>query len=596
MSEPVASPSHRGPAAPPALPRAQARWVWVAVFFLMILGLAARLSPLTDLQGRLLWQFMTEDGYLMQTIARNMALGLGMSTAEGSIATNGVQPMATYLFAGLHLMVGGDKTQAIVWVTLVSAAIALVSAWLLARVGERLLSSHSPGRPKNDSTPSEGLAKPGLGALSSHSPGRPKNDSTPSGGLAKPGLGALSITWSRELAWMVAALWFTAPLITRHSMNGLETGLYQAFILLSLLYYLGNFDSTAHTKIKASIVLGVLLGLTFLARNDAAFFIAALLLVHLITSGGQAGESIRRRFMEALLAGSVSILVASPWLVHNYLGFGSIIPISGTAQSHAAEIGRNLPWLMATLFENMWVWAPLPARLETMWPVQIFCGLAMLVAAWLYWAAVGRLSLQTRRHFLTGLLFTAGLAVYYGLFFGANWFLPRYFSALSPLLWFFAAVAAFSAVQTIRPLRSRSPLLAQGAVLALCLLAMAFAANDYRKGTDHMHKQVVDWTLQNIDATQWVAAPQTGTLGYFHDRTINLDGKVNPEALRRLIEDGHSLNYVLDLPVNYLVDWAGLAGWVEFDHFNPQFGQSFEVLVHDPERNLAVLKRRPLEN
>ncbi|NJN67317.1 MAG: hypothetical protein HC884_11700 [Chloroflexaceae bacterium] len=28
-----------------------------------------------------------------------------------------------------------------------------------------------------------------------------------------------------------------------------------------------------------------------------------------------------------------------------------------------------------------------------------------------------------------------------------------------------------------------------------------------------------------------IAAFESGTLGYFHDRTINLDGKVNPEVL-----------------------------------------------------------------
>jgi len=60
----------------------------------------------------------------------------------------------------------------------------------MAKPGLGARSSRSPGRPKDDSTPSGGLAKPGLGARSSRSPGRPKNDSTPSGGLAKPGLGA----------------------------------------------------------------------------------------------------------------------------------------------------------------------------------------------------------------------------------------------------------------------------------------------------------------------------------------------------------------------------------------------------------------------
>jgi hypothetical protein len=67
----------------------------------------ARLSPLFDPAGRLFWQFMSEDGYLMQTVARNMAIGLGMSTADGTMPTNGVQPLATFLFAALHALAGG---------------------------------------------------------------------------------------------------------------------------------------------------------------------------------------------------------------------------------------------------------------------------------------------------------------------------------------------------------------------------------------------------------------------------------------------------------------------------------------------------------
>ena len=55
---------------------------------------------------------MSEDGYLMQTVARNMAIGLGMSTAEGTIPTNGVQPLATFAYAGLHALAGGSNNSA----------------------------------------------------------------------------------------------------------------------------------------------------------------------------------------------------------------------------------------------------------------------------------------------------------------------------------------------------------------------------------------------------------------------------------------------------------------------------------------------------
>jgi hypothetical protein len=102
------------------------------------------------------------------------------------------------------------------------------------------------------------------------------------------------------------------------------------------------------------------------------------------------------------------------------------------------------------------------------------------------------------------------------------------------------------------------------------------------------HFQVVDWVEANVPDSAWIGAVQTGTLGYWHDRTINLDGKVNPEALAVLRREGHVLNYVRESEIQFLVDWEGIATWIERDGF----GEVFEVLAHDSDANLAALRRR----
>lgn len=528
-----------------ALPPSNERSLLIMGFIaaLFLIGLAARLSPFLDVEGRLYWQYMTEDGYLMQTVARNMAIGLGMSTAEGTLLTNGVQPLATYLFAGLHVLAGGDKLAGIALVSALSTVVALGSAVLLGRVGEKVF-AHSP-----------------------HG-------------------------W--HLAWVAAGLWFAAPLITRHSMNGLETGLYHAALMLTMVYFLQHFCTPAsHSTWGKRLMLGFLLGLTFLARNDAVFFIAALLAVHLLVPVPNRNDTIGNRFITCVVAGLFSIVVASPWLINNYLGFGSIVPISGTAQSFSAEVGRNLPWVAAHLFENTWLWFPIPSSLETRLPVQLVAALATLAALFIHGRWVAPKSAQARAHFFIGLLFTAALVTYYGLFFGANWFLPRYFSAASPFLWLFVFGGIVALVQNISPLAKVRKAGGLTALAGLTVMAAAFAANDFRTGTQHMHKQVVEWTRDNVAPEVWVGAPQTGTLGYFHDRTINLDGKVNPGALKSLLEHGHILHYTLESPVQYVVDWVGLAQWVNMKHQSERFGEVFEVVVEDPARNLAVLRRKP---
>src|SRR4051794_38037468 len=79
-------------------------------------GLLARCAPLLNQGGRLLQQYPTEDGYLMLTLARNLALGNGMSIAEGTIPSNGTQPLATLIWAVVYAAVGGDKVQGVMWV------------------------------------------------------------------------------------------------------------------------------------------------------------------------------------------------------------------------------------------------------------------------------------------------------------------------------------------------------------------------------------------------------------------------------------------------------------------------------------------------
>jgi len=123
----------------------------------------------------------------------------------------------------------------------------------------------------------------------------------------------------------------------------------------------------------------------------------------------------------------------------------------------------------------------------------------------------------------------------------------------------------------------------------LCALAIGLDARLYRNGTSHMHFQVVEWVEEHVPNDAWVAAPQTGTLGFFHDRTINLDGKVNPAALAARRADGEATRYFLEQrQIQYLADWEGIAIWAK----EPRIAAQFDLIVDDPARNLAVLRRR----
>lgn len=518
-----------------------ARLLKVLVGLLLLIGILSRISPLFDIQGRLFWQHMTEDGYLMQTIARNMAIGLGMTTAEGSIATNGVQPLATFLFAGLHYIAGGSKVGGIALVTMFSALVAAATLYTSYLLGLKIFSGLRHGR---------------------------------------------------VLALVAAALWFVAPRITAHTMNGLETGLYYLAITATWNYYLGIAARDERGLSGAQrLMFGLLLGVTFLARNDAVFFIAALLVAHWLVGTSRSGGGYRHRFVDGVVSGLTSIVVASPWLINNRIRFGSIVPISGAAQSFDARLGQNMITMPANWFEAAYPHFPIPGSLEANGAVVAFAALMAVISVLGFWFFAARLSLTTRRFFVAGLLFTAGISLYYGVFFGAPHFLSRYTSSISPFLWLCTAVTVFGVLD--RVFRTPRGLgLAAGALVAVLTLDGAFFAGlNYARGTTHMHKQVVDWVQANVPSNRWVGAVQTGTLGFFHDRTLNLDGKVNPDALKVLLRDGHVLNYVLDTKVDYIVDWVGMAEWAHMNEHSPRFVAEFELVVKDPKNNLAVLRR-----
>jgi hypothetical protein len=225
---------------------------------------------------------------------------------------------------------------------------------------------------------------------------------------------------------------------------------------------------------------------------------------------------------------------------------------------------------------------PIPSSWETTVVVQVAgWALALLVLAA---CARNWRGMSGRARIVIALLAIHGtcLVAYYGLHFGAPYFLSRYFFPLSPFLALAWSWVIWKACERFEPVKTAWA----GGVALLAIVAYP-NVRKYQHGREHMHFQVVEWVERNVSSDEWVGAVQTGTVGYFHDLTLNLDGKVNPEALaavlaRRIPE------YVIQKPIRYLADWAGLVEWTEI----PAIAAHFELVVHDPVLDLTVLRRK----
>jgi len=482
----------------------------------------------------MLRQFPTEDGYLMLTIARNIALGKGMSVADGLQPTNGVQPLATLIWAAVLWLAGGDRRIGVLGILLVQVAFSCLAALLLYTLARHLLR----GSPHGVSA-----------------------------------------------ALLLSAGWFASPLTVVHSMNCLETGLYGLVVVLVALVFAESPQAESWGP-RRCLGVGALLGLAFWTRNDAVFLVLAACLVHVTWGLWDAAKPVSRRIVETLVFGATSVAVAAPWLIFNHVRFGGIVPVSGQSEALEGSFAANLWRIPLAIFEYATLYLPIPGSIEQS-PWVLAAGTLACIAVTALAVQVFRVgSPAARAVACLGAIFGVCLLAFYGLSFGAGYFFSRYMFPLSPFLALLFGVVLRNVWEFAdsREWKWAPP----ASALLLCALALGLNARLYRNGTSHMHFQVVDWVQEHVPDDAWVAAPQSGTLGFFHDRTINLDGKVNPAALAIRRAKGNMEKYILDQDIEYLADWEGLASWAKL----PVLGPHFELVVDDPERNLAVLRRR----
>lgn len=516
------------------------------VFRLIILSLVLatlyRLYPIVLGPEVLREAFMTEDGYLMLTIARNMAIGMGMSVSDGTIASNGVQPLATFIFAVPYLLTDGDKVLGVTGVQLISAVIAMIGIFTV-RAFTRLVLSQQDERP----------------------------------------------IWP----WLLTAIWFASPLLLVHTMNGLETGLYTVMLTLTLVIFGKVLMRPDPDSLRLPLLLGIAGGVTFLARNDAVFLLFSIFGVWFIYEVAVARRGLWAALRLIIPSGLLIVIISAPWMIFNYINFGSIVPVSGTAQALSGGFAKNAAVLPAILFEYAFPMLPVPIGVQGIPAFQYSAVAIVVLVLTVFMIQTWRRGTNVRFVVLAYLLYAIAMSAYYGFYFGAGWFLSRYLSPLAPLL----TVATFSVVYSLVTMliKPRSKEIMRGLGVVSLLLSFALLGRFLIPGVKEQgHFQVVDWVTQNVNEETWVGAVQTGTVGYWHDRTINLDGKVNPAALEALLEKGHVLDYVLETPIIYLADWHGISAWVtdEMAANNSLFAEQFSLLVHEPENNLSVLKRQ----
>ena len=502
----------------------------VLILLLFLIGTFLHFAPFLTYQ-RLVYS-ISEDGYYMLTIARNIAIGNGMSTANGTIPTNGTQPLVTFIMAGIFYLAGGDKILSIIIIVIMQWVVAVLISVLIYKTGIRLFKDHPD---------------------------------------------------KKRISMLAAAIWYAGPMTMMHTINGLETGWYTLAVLYIVSLIVFRDEAL---NMRFSILIGFLLGIAFWIRNDAIFLISAMALVFLTPRLFPMSIGYVKRFAYVIMIGLTSFITASPWLIYNQFTFGRIMPISGYAQMFEVRYGGNfinLPRIITEYFEML---IPIPFGAQKYLPVWIFCVVFILTVIFIVRKYYQITDIYRKRAIMITGIFLIFLCIFYGTVFDSYYFLPRHLYPPTVFLVLGWSLAIFYGTEKLKAKIKQAPLLLGIIFLIIVSVISVIRLN---QANFHMHFQEVDWVKNNLGDDVWVASFQSGALGYFHDRTINLDGKVNPEALRAR-QRNRMPDYMLDKKVKYLVDWVNLAEWLSYS----KVSSNFEVLICDPVKNLTVLKRKDL--
>jgi hypothetical protein len=504
------------------------RWLLALLLVggLLRLSLAWQSVPDLTLRGNLY-----DDSFYSLQIARNLATGLG-PTFDGVHLTNGFQPLYVFLLVPVFAIAGDDPVLpvhvALTYLSILGTLSAVVLFVLLRRyVG-------------------------------------------------------------RALALLGAGFWLLSPTIMRHDLNGLETAQAAFFVALSIYWYVARFRGVERPSRRNVILMGVFLGLAVFSRVDALLLLPPLFLDYFVLRRrrGQGRAAARR----LAVVGGTAFLLVLPWIVFSLATVNHLNQDSGRASRlvHLAYgsffgLGDGSEWPDGPSAEFIWDHLVFSLRVfkasPPAYPVfrllekvggsgggssgvavfSDFLALALVVGLVIWaWrnARVGGENGLTELQF--SLVYALGLvvaysAVIFGVVFFTRYYYPIYF--LLTLYFIVALDRLGTRLPAVLPaLRPWIP-----TVLGLGLLA---ASGYMVRNQLFMHRtgfpfySAVEWIEENTDERDVVGIFQAGTIGYFSNRrVINLDGKVNPEALAYL-ERNRLAEYVMREGIDYVIDNA----------------------------------------
>lgn len=476
--------------------------------------------------------FLYDDSFYAFKIARNIASGNG-ATFDGIHPTTGFQPLYVMLLVPVYAVSGDDLVLPIYIALSLLAVFTALTAYVLYRICLRY------------------------------------------------------VGWGASFA--AALIWAFSPIVTKQSANGLETALASFMIAVSVFHYLDRIRSRENPPAASFALLGILLGITILARIDGLLLALAILLDYLVLMR-RAGLPARRLVRLSLVPLGICALYG-PWLAFNMACCGSPLQDSGSATrflslAYAGYFGYGSGDMAGGGPDFSFIWAHVTHAVSTLKvipPMHLifrlidragsmlgapggfhaagnaigFLVLGGVCVAAFGWRRDGSKGKRRELHFLV--LFAAALVASYstyvfGMFFFLRYFYPVYLIACVYLAFFLQDIGDWYARRSSGVRRAMI-----GASVGYAALFVLFSFSQaFRSRAIYPFYDIARWVNENTKTGERIGVFQCGMIGYLSDRDIiNLDGKVNREALEAM-KSGAIDRYLCDEGIDVVVDHADI--------------------------------------
>ena len=313
-----------------------------------------------------------------------------------------------------------------------------------------------------------------------------------------------------------------------------------------------------------------------LARIDGAIIVVVFATYDIFT---RFRKHKRLIMYPSLIFCSVAVLVSSCWWYYNYKTFGSLMPISGQSESISNLQFYNFLATGNAVADILLMIIYFPHDYLNAGITSLYFLTAVLFATLVF----RRLSLWKliRKNFDVSLLLplffgSILLLVYYLFFFSAPHFISRY---LQPLRVFWLIIVSLALPLIWKFMFERIHRKTAYFLLTIFISGI-FSFNSYGYIRNFIIQSVSPAYLMGLWAKEHpqeqIGMTSSGTAGFVSDNVINLDGKVNADALKARHEQRLG-DYVVFSGITILADWEGNITMmreqmsqpqVEFRHFD----------------------------